>query len=119
MKNLFAVFLVILSIDASADIPDLECSVEYEAEHDNNTRKLRIKKTTMSLRAEDQKLYIESAGRGQEYFYGEISQLDYLRYSAGNKTLIFKNSNFTSAIVIHSDLISTRIADVLCKYQDE
>lgn len=119
MKLYSVAFLILISIEATAEIPDLQCSVGYEAEHDNSVRQLRINKTTVSLRVEDQKLYVVSAGRGQEYYYGDVSELDYLRYSAGNKTLIFKNSEFTAAIVIHADLVSIRIADVICKTQDE
>ncbi len=55
-----------------------------------------------------QKLFIQSPER-EEYSYGDLTQIDLTRFVVGHKTIIFTSSEFTAAIVIHSNTTEVRI----------
>lgn len=59
------------------------------------------------------KLYMRN-GDGPEDYYNDLTEADPLKYSSGDKTILFDNEKKTGALIIHINLIEVYMARVKC-----
>ena len=98
---------------AHPSVPDLVCRADSTSMTVHVSLRTVTHISTDMYRFRRSKLYLSSADR-EEYFYGDVAQVDPLRFTSGYKTILFSDSTFRRAIVVHVDDVATRILRVRC-----
>ncbi len=101
--------------EIATNIPDLVCQVESQRTVYHTTHGLETDVSTSSdmLRVKNGGLYINSPG-ADEYLYGDLRSIEWMRFQTGFKTLIFYDRGYTVGIEIHVDMVSTRVRRLRC-----
>jgi hypothetical protein len=98
---------------AQASLPNSVCRGEDVVTIRSADLKTDRSRSTDLYRVVTSKLYISSDGR-DEYFYGDVRQVEPGRYTSGHKTIIFEGPGFRRATVIHTDELETRVLKLRC-----
>ena len=92
-KLLTTITLLCFSVAANAKAvtsPDLACTSEKFISIFNINLNSDISASNTLYRFSDGSLFLSSESR-EEYLYGEVEEVEYLRYVTGNKTIIFND----------------------------
>ena len=113
-KLLTTITLLCFSVAANAAIPpDLVCTSEKFISISNLNLSSGISASNSLYRFSHGSLYLSSESR-EEYLYGEVEEVEYLRYVTGNKTIIFEDSSFLRAVSSHFDKPETTVMNLRC-----
>ena len=114
-KLLTTITLLCFSVAANAATPpDLVCTSEKSISISNlNLISSDISASNSLYRFSHGSLYLSFESR-EEYLYGEVEEVEYLRYVTGNKTIIFKDSSFLRAVSSHFDKSETTVMNLRC-----
>mgnify|MGYP004235098269 CR=1 FL=1 len=93
--------------------PDLVCTSESEFQFFNTSLDSRVVENGTLYRFSKGSLYLSSESR-EEYLYGELEEMEYLRYVTGHKTIIFNDSSFLRAVTSHFNETYTRVIKLHC-----
>ena len=98
---------------AATTLPDLVCKVSsgVRLAHGDFTPQPYLSQDIYAISRG--KLYLWPKDR-DEYFYGDIRQVEPQRYETGHKTIIFEGKGFTTAVTVHIGTVETRILKLRC-----
>jgi len=113
IKILLILSIYSVSVTTYGAIPDLVCQVVAEEQIDNNSLSTTTYDSNDLYKFSENKLYLSSPDR-DEYQYGEIKEMEYLRYVSGYKTIIFNSDKYKKAVVVHFDKYETRVIQLSC-----
>ena len=113
LKILLILLILNVSVSTYGAIPDLVCQVVAEEQIDNKSLSTTTYDSKGLYKFSKDKLYLSSPDR-DEYEYGEINEVEYLRYNVGYKTIIFNSDKFKNAVVVHFDKYETRVLQISC-----
>ena len=115
--------LAVAPASVQAPVPEhleLLCTVTEEVSVANSNLSVEWRggaTFTRQYRFSGGKLYLTPTGAGrEEYFYGDVILVEYLRYTSGYKTVVFSDGGFSSATSVHVDQypFDTRMTSLRC-----
>ena len=114
IRHILVSVTVLIAVQSFAELPpDLVCEAGSEIQVLNSSLSVSKYESDVLYRFSDGKLYLSSSER-EEYLYGELSETAFLRYVTGNKSIIFGDTKFATAISTNFDDIETRIVQLRC-----
>ena len=113
MKRLLPLLFILSFESFASNVPNLTCSNEKVVFID--PVKLESKKSDSSniYRFFNDDFYISAVDR-QEYLYGKLENIEYLRFNVGHKTIIFDSNNFDNALIVHTNNDEVRVSRIRC-----
>jgi hypothetical protein len=121
MKKTESALRILIAISAITEVssvmaelpPNLVCEAGREVQILNGGFTINEYESDVMYRFSEGSLFISSPTY-DEYLYGDLTEIEYLRYTAGYKSIIFQNSEFNQATSVHFDEIETRVLQLRC-----
>jgi hypothetical protein len=96
-----------------AEIPDLICQELRVVHVDPRTLQSRELESRTLYRFKSGKLFLSSPDRS-EYLYNTVTEVEFMRFVSGHKTILFHDSKFERATFIHANTDEVRVSNASC-----